>query len=227
MSARVFYQLGVAPAIHRREIDHEGFHPRLRDCVAWVAGFCRPRSLWALPLVAIVCGACGGRPPSPESPTAVSPSPAPPPPSVGNDLAGVYTLTIEADPTCVSLPPAIRKRSYTATLSTTPYSFLGVSIEGGGFDHQVVSGTLYETSRLEWNNFDIGGCDGQKEPLGSSSTLTICGTGFANIDGPTISVLVVGKIWVEDNGQPTSYCAGKHQFRFQRQVLGPAPQARR
>jgi hypothetical protein len=167
----------------------------------------------------IVGAACESRSPFrlPEAPTPASPTssllPVP-------QLAGTYTVTILADSACVDLPNAAKKRTYQATLESTPYEYFGISIVGGGFTQPVVVGELwYRTNGLNWNNFDIGGCDGQKEPLGPSSALMICGDAKAEVVASTITAKVSGKIWVEElvNGNPqqTSVCTGLHQFTFE------------
>lgn len=164
--------------------------------------------------------ACDDRPKfrAPVAPTPASPTPAPLPVP---DLAGTYTVTIVADSACVDLPDAVKKRTYQATLESTPYEYFAISIVGGGFTQPVVVGELwYRTNSLDWNNFDIEGCDGQKEPLGPSSTLMICGTAVTQAVASAITASVSGKIFVEEivNGIPeqTSVCTGHHQFTFER-----------
>ncbi len=168
----------------------------------------------------IVGAACENRPtfrlpaaPTPASPTA-SPVAVP-------ALAGPYTVTVLADSACVDLPDAAKKRTYQATVESTPYEYFAISIVGGGFTQPVVVGELwYRANGLDWNNFDIGGCDGYKEPLGPSTALMICGDGPALLGDSTITARVSGKIWVEEmvNGtvQQTSLCTGSHQFTFER-----------
>jgi hypothetical protein len=149
-----------------------------------------------------------------------APTPAPPTASPPSELAGAYTLTIEADSKCVGLPEAAKKRAYRATLDVTPYAYLAIEIVGGGFTQPTGVGDLWNGMSISWNNFDIGGCDGYKEPLGPSSSLMICGGGVAQAGESMITAQVSGQIWVEEivNGavQQTSVCTGLHQFTFQR-----------
>jgi hypothetical protein len=167
-----------------------------------VGAACENRSTFRLPAA-----------PTPASPT---PSPVPVP-----ELSGTYTVTILADSACIDLPDAAKKRTYQATVESTPYEYFGISIVGGGFTQPVVVGELwYRANGLDWNNFDIGGCDGYKEPLGPSSALMICGDGPAQVGSSNITARVSGKIWVEEvvngNLQQTSLCTGSHQFTFER-----------
>jgi hypothetical protein len=149
-----------------------------------------------------------------------APTPPPPPPLSGPELAGVYTLTVEADGKCVDLPQAVKKRTYQAALEATPYAYLAIYIAGGGYTQRTVVGELWNGMSIDWNNFDIGGCDGYKEPLGPSSSLMICGEGAAQAGESVITAQVSGKISVEEivNGavQQTSVCTGRHPFTFQR-----------
>lgn len=149
-----------------------------------------------------------------QSPVAPTPAPS------TSELAGAYTLTIEADSKCVDLPQAVKKRTYQATVEATPYAYLTISIVGGGFTERTLAGELWRGTSIDWNNFDFEGCDGTKEPLGPSSSLMICGSGVAQSGESMISAQVSGKIWVEEivNGaaQQTNLCTGLHQFTFQR-----------
>jgi hypothetical protein len=50
--------------------------------------------------------------------------------------------------------------------------------DGGTLAH-VLATAHRKGSSIDWNNFDIGGCDGYKEPLGPTTSLMICGGGTA------------------------------------------------
>jgi hypothetical protein len=156
----------------------------------------------------------------PAAPTAApTPTPPTPPPFSRPELAGAYTLTVEADSKCVDLPAAAKKRIYQAWLEVTGYSYLAIEIVGGGYTEPRGIGELWNNGLIGWNNFDEA-CDGYEEPLGPSSTLMICGSGAAQEGSSTIRVPLSGQIWVDEtvNGatQQTSLCIGVHQLTFQR-----------
>ena len=160
-----------------------------------------------------------------RSPAAPTPAPAPPPPSSPTDLAGTYTVSIEADGKCVDLPQDVKKRTYLATLGVTPYSYLSIFIVGGGFTRPTGVGDLWSDGRISWNTFDVGCGDSYREPLGTSRSLMICGTGIAQAAGATITANISGEIlveWVEPDPlgdgemQGRSMCTGIHHLTFQR-----------
>jgi hypothetical protein len=153
-------------------------------------------------------------------PRPVAPTPtAPAQPSI-LDATGSYTLTVEADAACVDLPEAVKKRTYQATIGSTVFTYMTISIMGGGFTKPTVVGELWYSGTLDWNNFDIGGCDGYAEPLDASRSLMICGGGTAHLEQSSITSSLNGQIWVQqqigDQVQRTSECSGMHRFTFQR-----------
>lgn len=151
------------------------------------------------------------------------------------ELAGAYALTIEADSACVGLPPAVRKRTYQASLEVTPQPYLAIAIAGGGFVEATTVGQLWSANSLvnwianrpdDWNDVEVAGCDGHWELLDASgSSMMICGTGVAQEGDNTLTVDLSGQIvvdWVEPDplGDGTwrriITCEGIHQLTFGR-----------
>jgi len=154
-----------------------------------------------------------------------SPSPVPALPAPRAELAGAYTLTIEADASCADLPAAARTRSYRVTLDVTPYPYFAISAEGGGFTQPVVMGSVWGNGSFSWNSDEMGECVGRSEPMSQSSSVLICGTGVAQESETTISALVFGTViatWMEPDPlgdaewRQTTVCEGRHQFTFRR-----------
>jgi hypothetical protein len=151
----------------------------------------------------------------------VRPPVVPPIPTVpALELAGTYTLTIDIPDTCTALPPAERRRQYVATLSKSTFAYLTVRVVGGGYAEQTVVGEVWYTGQnpatIDWNNFDIGGCDGWLETLPGGDTLMICGNGAGAVDETSIVGTVSASAIVDSHGLRTS-CGHPFLFTFLRQ----------
>jgi hypothetical protein len=57
-----------------------------------------------------------------------------------------------------SNPEDQRRRTYDATLESTPYSYLGIRIVGAGYAVPTVTGDMWNNGAgrvtLDWNNFE-------------------------------------------------------------------------
>ena len=141
-------------------------------------------------------------------------------------LAGSYNVALNVSDQCAEIPEAARRRTYRAILATTPYPFLSVRIVGGGFSAPVTVGELRAGSdgrvTIDWNNFDIGGCDGYSEPLSEGSMLMVCGQGFGMHEGATISIALTGSAWIDANGTRGNVCNAWHQFTLTRSIPSAA-----
>jgi len=159
--------------------------------------------------------ACGGG--SPTTPTA---APSPPPASPFAVVTGNYDLTIEIDDKCTQIPPTLRVRRYVATLEDRGWHFLPVNVVGGGFVKPTLMADLWPPSpdgrwRLEWNSFDIGGCD-YPEPLTESTELYVCADGAVTLSDSMLSGAMPGSAFVKGTGSEVR-CTGSHRFTFVRQ----------
>ena len=164
----------------------------------------------------VVAAGCDSGPTGP----AVQPPPPPLPQSAVDGLAGSYSLTVNLSDQCAALPDALRRRTYQATLRASTRAYLGISIVGGGFSTPVGPGDLWPGSdgrvAINWNNFDIGGCDGYPEPLSDGRTLMVCGSGEGVVSGPTIALTLNAEVFIDEAGQRQRVCAGGHEFTFNR-----------
>ena len=143
-------------------------------------------------------------------------------------LAGSYTLTLNVSDQCTAIPDAARRRTYQATLekpsSELPgrllHAYLPIRIVGGGFTRPTGTGELRSgadgTVSISWNNFDMDGCDGPREPLPDGSSLMVCGEGSVVPGESTLSGAIVGHVWIDDGGTRQGLCAGSHPFTFTR-----------
>jgi hypothetical protein len=143
-------------------------------------------------------------------------------------LAGSYTLTLNVSEQCTAIPDAVRRRTYQATLDKTPYPvpfrvpypYLPIRIVGGGFIKPTGTGDLWSGAdgrvSINWNNLEIEGCDGPREPLPDGSSLMVCGEGSVVPGESTISGAIVGHAWIEEGGTRRGLCAGSHPFTFTR-----------
>jgi hypothetical protein len=135
-------------------------------------------------------------------------------------LVGSYALTVEIDPACTALPEAERIRRYDAIVVDTNWDappVRPIDIRGNGFSDSTLIGELWwdgdSKFRLQWNNFDIGGCD-IPEPLGDSKQLLICGTGSATVNRSIISTSIHGHVCVTSGAQPPHCANTLIQFTF-------------
>jgi hypothetical protein len=167
--------------------------------------------------VCVLAVGCGDRAMGPTVPT---PQPPPPPQSAIAELAGLYTLTVTLGEQCSALPETVRRRTYQANLVATPYAYLAISLVGGGFTEPVVTGDLWPAPNgqitIDWNNFDIGGCDGYPEPLSDGTALMVCGGGSGTANESTITFDVAGQVFVDSPGRRERVCSGLYQFTFSR-----------
>ena len=170
--------------------------------------------------------ACDG-PTRPTAAPTARPGPATltpgPPIPVSNPLgalAGAYTLTIDIPDACPDLPDAARRRTYDVTLVSSPYQYLGIRIVGGGYGVPTGVGDMWDAGQgrvsIDWNNFDIYGCDGSPEALPDGRTLMICGGGLGVVDGTTIAVNFEGQVLIEEQGRGRLSCIQRLPFTFRR-----------
>jgi hypothetical protein len=171
-----------------------------------------------------VAGACDGPTrPSPSPADASSPSPTSPPAANSlQALAGSYDLKVALSDTCTDLAETARQRTYRATLEAT-YGYLGVRLTGGGYSAPIVVGEVWPgpsgAVTINWNNFDIEGCDGYPESLPDGSELMICGGGAGVRDeSGTLSIAFSGGVLLrKPPGEWRAVCSGGHQFTFTKQ----------
>ena len=176
--------------------------------------------------IGLVASACDG-PAAPSTNPANAPSASPPSPtavSALQALAGSYDLRIALSDQCTELTEAARQRSYRVTLEATPFDYLGIDVTGGGYATPTATGELRATGRasgsanvaINWNNFDVGGCDGWPEQQPDGSQLMVCGGGSGVSDGAgMISVSLQGSVLARRGTSGwRSVCLGVHQFTF-------------
>ena len=174
--------------------------------------------------IGLVTAACDG-PTRPSSSPADTPSQSPQTPpgfSAFQALAGSYDLKVTLSDTCTELAETVRQRTYRATLEATPYQYLGLRVTGGGYSVPTYPGDVWQAGGggvyIDWNNFDIGGCDGYPEQLPDGSRLMICGVGSGIPDATgRISVALRGSVLMGDGPQGREVCTGTHQFTFTKQ----------
>jgi len=77
---------------------------------------------------------------------------------------------------------------------------------------------------FDWNNFDIGGCDGWPESLPDGRTLMMCGSGVGLVDGTTIAANLVGQVFIETEGKRQLICSGTYPLTFRRAAAGATAQ---
>jgi hypothetical protein len=138
---------------------------------------------WLLVSALVGCG---------DPPTA--PSLPPPPASPFANIAGDYTLTLEIDASCSSIPLPLRTRAYDVVLEDKGWHFMPIRMVDERFGH--LGGEIWPPAsdlryRFEWNNFDVGGCDYPE--VSGSTELYVCGDGFGSLSGSTISGVINGR----------------------------------
>ena len=74
--------------------------------------------------------------------------------------------------------------------------------------------------KLDWNNFDIDGCDGKEESLADGGTLMICGNGVGLVEGTTIAATLIGQVRVTTPGRAQVSCRQGLTFTFRRAAAG-------
>ena len=173
----------------------------------------RAAALLGAGVMAIACGGPDDRGRGPLAPPRVVSAP-PPSSQQLSHLAGAYTLTIDLAESCTNLPEEARRRVYQASMGTTQHAYL--SIQAGG----TVRGDLWPFDggrvRVNWNNFDVSGCDGVLDTLPDGRSLMICGDGPRVSEGSTISGPVQGSAFIQDGATLSGLCSGAHRFTFTR-----------
>jgi len=97
-----------------------------------------------------------------------------------------------------------------------------VRVTGGGYSAPTVPGEIWSTGSagvgIDWNNFDVEGCDGWPDHLADGTQLMICGIGSGIPDGTgKISVPLRGSVpALRGNSGWRPLCVGVHQFTFTR-----------
>ena len=174
--------------------------------------------LFAMTLIAACNGSDGDTFSSSRLPVAPTP-PATVLPSIAS-LAGRYTLNIEFPTACAATFETSKPRQYQATLDTTSYPYLAVTIAGGGYTQTAVAGDMSPTYdgqvMLRYNNFDVGGCDGEPEPLPGGSTLMVCGGGPGVRENSTIVVQMTTEVFIINDRERRKVCDGPSRFTFTR-----------
>jgi hypothetical protein len=153
-----------------------------------------------------------------RSPSA--PAPAASQSSPFTDLAkGYYTLTVDLDDACTTLPASLRSRRYDVLIEDPGWHFLLVRIVGNGFSSSPIIGDLWvrDESRnfrwptlLRWNELDG---ESHPEVLGDSRRFYISGNGEMTVTKSTISGDIVGTALLRDGGSEIR-CSGSHRFTF-------------
>ena len=158
---------------------------------------------WMLLSASAGCAASPSAPSPPPSPTA----------SPFTSIVGDYTLTIEIDESCGSIPLPLRTRAYDVVLEDKGWHFMPIRMADERFGY--LGGEIWPPGpdsryRFKWNNFDIGGCD-YPEPTGSTQ-LYVCGDGFGTLTGSAMSGVMSGSAFLDTSRPP--YCAGVASHRF-------------
>ena len=149
---------------------------------------------WMLLCASVGCAASPSAP-SPTSPTA----------SPFTSIVGDYTLTIEIDESCGSIPPALRTRAYDVVLEDKGWHFMPIRMADERFGY--LGGEIWPPGpdaryRFEWNNFDIGGCD-YPEATGSTQ-LYVCGDGLGTLTGSAMSGVIHGSAFLDTSRPRTA-----------------------
>ena len=177
----------------------------------------------ALLPVAIACGnGDGGN--LPTQPTVPAPA-APVPPAPGplaSDIAGEYTLTMSASPSC-SLPPELERRIYTAKVAETPWG-VEVALSGAEFEQGLDwFGGARKDKAIDFEVFFCMGC-GMGEVIDRTKLLYYEGRAHVTIGGNIIAGIFDGVMRLyEDRSQlflpaaKTLECAAvDHRIEFVR-----------
>lgn len=138
--------------------------------------------------VAIACGNGdgGNLPTQPTVPAAAPAAPVPPAPSpVASDIAGEYTLTMTASPSC-SLPPELERRIYTAKVVETTWG-VEVALSGAEFERGLdwFGGTRKDKT-IDFEIFFCMGC-GMGEVIDQTKLLYYEGKAHVTIGGNIIA----------------------------------------
>ena len=169
-------------------------------------------------VLALGCSSCS----TPSTPT----QPTVDPPVRFPDLkamAGTYTLTIDLEDACGTLPELARHHVYSATLEDRGWHFLVVGVVGGGFSELTQLGDLFSGElspvqkfdpRLKWNVFELG-CE-VKEPLADSTEFALCGDGPLKQSGSSLSGALNGTAVLFRGATGIARCQGEHRFVFER-----------
>ena len=167
--------------------------------------------------------ACDQAPAAPTRAPSEPPLAQPTPPPVNTAaLAGAYALTMEFSGACAAIPELAAPRLYDVRLEdAAPYPYLGIRIGGGGYTAQTGVGDMWpsvdgRSASLDWNNFDIGGCDGYPEPLSGGRALMVCGGGTARVDGRTILAEMSVEVFIEVGGARQKVCDSTRPFTLTR-----------
>lgn len=138
-------------------------------------------------------------------------------------MTGTYTLTIDLDDGCSTMPAAARHRVYRATLEDRGWHYLVVSIVGGGFTEATELGNLFSGElgavqrydpRLKWNSFDLF-CGDVTEPLADGSELAVCGEGPIARSESALSGALKGYAFISRGNAVVARCEGVYQFSFE------------
>ena len=187
----------------------------------------RGQKVGAVVVTCVLAVACDG-PTRPGLPPAPNPAQPPPVTNQPSGLAGAYSLTIDIPESCAELPEAARRRTYDAKLDPSPYAYLSIRIVGEGYAVPTVTGDMWgagvDRVSVDWNNFDIEGCDGRPESLPDGRTLMICGSGVGLVDGTTIAVSLAGQVFIETEGKRQLICSGTYPLTFRRAAAGATAQ---
>lgn len=178
----------------------------------------RHMAILAIMVLALGCSSCS----TPSTPTQPTVDPSVRFPDL-KAIAGTYTLTIDLDDACSTLPAAARHRVYSARLEDRGWHFLVVGVVGGGFSELTELGDLFSGElspvqevdpRLRWNVFDLS-CD-VKEPLADSTELALCGEGPIRQSGSSLSGALNGMAVLFRGATGLARCQGEHRFVFER-----------
>lgn len=126
----------------------------------------------AIAVILVLCQACGGD----SSPSPSAPTPQPTPPA---NVAGTYTLVLEASEICTGLPSRVRQRVYTATV-TQSGAQLAVNLTRAPDTGPEMS--LGDIS----SNLTSGTVSGNSVSFTFAFTENITGAGFANSEIITV-----------------------------------------
>jgi hypothetical protein len=145
-------------------------------------------------VVLLVLCACSVSPTEPIGP----PSPSPP-----DNVAGNWTLTLDASSVCSQLPEEARHRSYTAAITQNGAQFVANLLES--FDQYSVRGTV--AGNAVTVEFSIHQ---------NSTNIVIEGAGQGTVTEPTIAGNLSGTFYTQVDLDPKQCNALDHRFKLTR-----------
>ena len=171
-------------------------------------------------VIALAIAGCSS-PATPTQPTSAGAAPAPFPDLA--EMAGAYTLTIDIDDSCSTLPAAARHRVYRAVLEDRGWHFLTLRVVGGGFAEPTQIGDLFSGQlnpfhrvdpELRWNGLDLG--NDAVEPIGNGRALVVAAHGPVARSASTLFGALTGDAYLAEGNTTVAHCQSRMHFLFER-----------